>query len=204
MDFATPTVHKSGNQLFVTHGSDDSLYVEFVDEKVQLKFESEKQGKPVYEQADFIRITYPGDKTKQTYRQVRTESTPNRPSDIERFPRQWSAYKSQKQTPLEGTDIAVWPPLNKSEVANLKAMNVHTVEALSNLPDMSLTWLGARSMRDKAKAWLESTKGTAAITSVIAENESLKATVAALQNQVNELASLTVKSNEKSKEKESK
>jgi hypothetical protein len=63
-------------------------------------------------------------------------------------------------------------------------MNSHTVEMLADVSDANLSWMGARGMRDKAKAWLEQAKGGAALSKLQAENESLRADLDAMKAQI--------------------
>ena len=51
-----------------------------------------------------------------------------------------------------------WPLMNKADVMMVKGLNIYTVEQLAGLGDNSLTWLGARTWRDKAVAYLEEAK----------------------------------------------
>lgn len=179
--FASPTVKQSGNSLHVEHGTDSNLYVEFEMVPVHQPFKSEQEGRPIYKDVPHIRIQFAGDRTKQVNRPV-TED------DKVRFPRHWAAFQNQETHMEEGTLITEWPPLTKSEAQGFKAMNIHTVEALAGLPDVSLTWLGARDMREKAKKFLEASKDSSAITKLMAENERLHNDIATMKIQINELA----------------
>lgn len=189
MDFATPQVHKNGNQLHVTHGNDEGLYVEFEKVPVQNNFESEKEGRPIFADTDYIKIIFPGDKTKQVYRPVDFVGNANVPADTVRFPKQWDAYqKSESQQDNVGTPITEWAPLTKSQAAEFKAMNIHTVESLASLPDTALSFLGARAMRDKAQIWLKSAQDGSVVMSLRSENETLKADLEMVKAQIKELS----------------
>lgn len=176
--FATPTVKQSGTSLHVTHGEDSSLYVEFTMEAIHQEFESKASGRPIFRDVPHIRILFPGDKTKVVFRPVRDE-------DKFRFPRQYQAFENQEVQPIEGTPITEWPPMTKSEALEYKAMNVHTVEMLSNLSDTQLQSLplGARSRRDQAKAWLTKAVDGSVVSKLVSENENLKMEIAGLKQQ---------------------
>lgn len=191
MDLATPTIQKTGNNSYsVSHGNDDGLWVEFESVPKQNLFESEQQGRPIFKDVDYIKIIFPGDKTKAVHRPVKEE-------DKLRFSKQWEVYQKQGHLVIEGTPIEQWAPLTKSEVAELKAINIHTVESLAALPDTALSWLGARTMRDKAKAWLAQAVDGSAISALIAKNESQANKISALEAQVKELATLKTNSKDK-------
>jgi len=188
MDFATAQVHKSGNTLHVTHGDDTGLYVEFYMEAELQSFKSEEEGRPIYEDVPYVRIMFPGDNTKKVVRPANMKGTDTTPSDPQRWPKQWEAFKNQSVQANEGTPIDQWPPLSKSMALSLKAMNIHTVEQLAGVSDTALTWLGARDLREKAKAYIASATDSAAVLKLQSENQNLKDDIAALKSQFAELA----------------
>lgn len=188
MEFATPKVHEVGNELHVTYGSDAGLYVQFHMEAEHQAYESEQAGYPVYKDVPFITIMFPGDNTKKVVRPVDMEGKGQVPSDPLRFPRQWQAFKNQSVQAQEGLPIEEWPPITKSTAASLKAMNIHTVQMLANVGDNALTWLGARELREKAKAYLASATDSAAVLKIQTENDNLKNEVIALKKQFAEMA----------------
>ena len=188
MEFAQATVHKSGNQLHVTHGDDRGLYVTFSMEAVQNAFKSEQEGHPVFEEIPHVQILFPGDSTKKVFRPVDLKGSESRPSDPDRWPAQWAAFLAQAEQAAVGMPLTEWSPMTKSMALTLKAMSIHTVEQLSEIPDHALTWLGAREMREKAKAWLAAATDGAAVLKLQQENANLKADIEALKAQFAELA----------------
>lgn len=197
MEFAEAQVHKTGNQLHVTHGDDRALFVEFETEAVHQGAESEKQGRPIYKDVAFIRIMMPGDRTREVYRPVRTDPAKSAPypPDPDRFPRQWAAFQAKQEQVQEGTPVTEWAPLTKSRALELKALHIHTVEQLAAIPDNTLHSLGmgGRDLRGQAIAWLAQAKDGAATTALAAENQHLKDEMAALKLQFAELAAAQAK-----------
>lgn len=181
--FSTPKVTQSGTTLHVEHGNDSNLYVEFTMESVHQPFESEKQGRPIYKDVPYIRILTPGDKTKVIHR-------PIRPEDTERFPRQYQAFKNQEVQVSEGTPITEWPPLTKGEAMEFKALNIHTVEQLANLPDSALNWLGGLQRRAQAQAYIAASKDGAIVSKMNAELKRRDDDILALKNQLSELLAM--------------
>lgn len=179
--FSTPKVTQSGTTLHVEHGNDSNLYVEFTMESVPQPFESEKQGRPIFKDVPYIKIITPGDKTKVPHRPVKDE-------DKIRFPRQWEAFKNQEVQVTEGTPITEWPPLTKGEAMEFKALNIHTVEQLANLPDSSLSWLGGQQRRTQAQSFIAASKDTALVSKMNGELAKRDADILALQNQIAELS----------------
>lgn len=179
------------NKYQVSYGNDQGVYAEFFEDAILDQVKTNAQGRQVYKKVDMIRIMFPGDKTKEIVREVRTVAEGPQPSDIERFPRQWAAYKSQTQQIQDGVPIEQWPPINKAQALELKAMNIHTVEQLASVSDGNLNWIGARQMRDNAKAWLdeaESGAETIALRNII---EELRVENIALKNTINGLKSIS-------------
>lgn len=187
MELADGKIVKTGlNSYAVSYGDDNSNYVEFQQEAVPNGIRSTEKGCPQFDNKDFIKIMFPGDKTKIVHRPVKED-------DKLRYPKQWAAYKKQEEQVSDGLPVTQWPPLTKGEAMSLKAMNIHTVEALAALPDTALTWFGARQYRDKAVAFLAQAKDGSVVLKLKAENDTLKSDLEALKAQVQELAMLNKK-----------
>lgn len=170
MDLVSPTITQRGNNYDVSHGSDASLIVEFVMEPVFMEAKSTGAGRKIYEDRPYIHIRFPGDKTREIFRPIQED-------DKDRFHRQWAAFERQNVQSHTGTPIEQYPPLSKAQVLELKAINVHTVEQLANIPDSAghTVGMGFRELRSTAQKWLENANGGAAVTSMQAEIERLKA-----------------------------
>lgn len=179
---ADPTIVGSGDVRAVTYGSDAGLYVEFRTENIYQEFQSEQEGKPVYEQVPFISIYVPGDKTKKVDRPVKMQGHGDIPSDPERFPRQWQAFQQGVKAVQSGFPLTEWPGMTASHVRELNAVNIFTVEQLAAVPDSALDGIGhgGRHLRDKAKAHLETMADEAITTRLASQN-------ADLQRQLDEL-----------------
>lgn len=97
---------------------------------------------------------------------------------IERFKKQESVGE------LGGTPLKMWPRIDRSMAANLMAANVFTVEALAGLSDTNLevVGLGARELREQAKAFLEQAAGGADLSVLTAKTVNLEGQVKDLQN----------------------
>ncbi len=179
-----PKIIQQGQNYHVQYGDDSGLYVEFSMEPIQNDQRSEEEGRPIFEDKEYITIRIIGDTKTVRKRPVQLNWVGNTPPDHERWPRQYQAFKSQQSQILDGTPIIEWASITKSDAASMKAMNIHTVEMLASLGENNLNWLGARQMRDKAKAWLEQAKDGSGLTRLIAENETLKNDIQALKNQI--------------------
>lgn len=89
-----------------------------------------------------------------------------------------------------GTPLKEWTLLSRSQVSQYIALGIHTVEALSAVPDTRLDRLGpnGRQQREAAIAFLEDAKGSAHSSALVAENAALRADLEAQKAQTAELA----------------
>lgn len=151
---ADATVVGNGDVRQVQYGSDSGLYVEFYLENEYMAFQSEQEGRPIYEKVPMIRIYTPGDKTKVVVRKVNMEGGGGFPSDPQRFPTQWAAFKTGVEATATGLPLEEWPIMTTGQVKVLNAVNIYTVEQLAAVSDTALDGLGhgGRSMRDQAIA----------------------------------------------------
>lgn len=132
-------------------------------------FESEKAGRPVYKDVEYVEIHIPGDSKSTWGGRVKDEHRM-------RWPAQYEAFKKGQEPVHDGYPLKEWPPMTPAMVANLASLNVHTVEQLAAVQDGALMNLGTggRQIRDKARAWLEQAKGgepLAALQAKVAELE---------------------------------
>lgn len=187
--FAQATHNLQGNQTvgMASHGDDKGLWVEFSTRPVQQDFKSREAGRPIFEDVNFITIDFPGDKTKRVDRPVRMEEEGGAPPDPIRFPRQWQAFLNQQEQTSAGMPITEWPPLTKSQALELKAIKIHTVEALAELPDSACSWLGSRDLRAKARTWLETANGHADESRLQAIVDQQNAQIEALKAQIKDI-----------------
>lgn len=157
-------------------------HVEFYYEAVKQNFLSEQEGRPVFKQEPFIRITVPGGK-HVVIRKVRNE-------DKQMYPQLWAAFEAGQERPKEGLPVEEWPQLTVDMVATLKAVKIYTVEQLAALSDGELSYLGmeGRKLRDQAKAFLEVAEDGKALSKYVSENERLKSEVERLSKLVEDLA----------------
>lgn len=174
------------------HGNDRGLIAEFYTEAKEQTFESEQKGRKIYKSVDMIHIFAPGNKS-DIRRPVQLEPSDRAPSDIERFPRQWEAFKNQKEQVQEGMPLEMWAKLDKAQVLEWKAAKVHTVEQLSAIPDSAFHNMPfeARKFRDAAKTFLATANDSQAVTSKLAAQTEVQAMeIADLKRQIGELAAM--------------
>ncbi len=163
--------------------AESNLFVTFFIEAVEIKAESEKQGRPVYRDVPFIKVVVPGDVNNIIERKATKD-------DELKFPKAWARFKAEEADVLEGTPLEQWPQMSRSLVKESKFFEIHTVEQLANLSDINVSRMGMGYMdlRNKAKAYLVAAAGTAGETAQAAENQRLKDMIADLQRQMNDVS----------------
>jgi hypothetical protein len=158
------------------------VFVQFYSDAVEIKSESEKAGRPIFKDLPHIRKMVPGDSTNIVERVAKEH-------DQRLYPREWDIYKRQELTGMTGTPLEQWPQVTRAQVKEAKYFEVHTVEQMSELSDMSCQKMGMgfTELRTKALAYLKAAAGTAAQTAQASENERLQAEIEALKAQMAEM-----------------
>lgn len=162
------------NGTMASYGNDTMVYAEFELEAVLDQFKSDETGIPHYHDVEMITILTPGN-NKNTFRDKVN------PLYIQRFPKQYAAFKSQNEMAHDGLPLTEWPVVTKAQALNLKSAKIFTVEQLSEILDQNLDvlGLGGRDLRDKAKAYLDRSVGAKEITQLFARVNKLEAESAA-------------------------
>lgn len=157
-------------------------HVIFRTDAIQDFAKSQDAGRPIFKDAEFVEIHFPGDTTKVVVQRVRQEH-------IDRWPRQYEAFKAGRPAHLEGTPLSAWTALTKAQVKEFEALNIWTVEQLSNVPDNALKNLGmgGRTWRDRAKAFIDAAADNAILDKLAAESTRKDEEIAELKRQMAEL-----------------
>lgn len=105
------------------------------------------------------------------------------------YPEQYRKFKAGEAQAQSGTPLAELPFLSEGKRLELKALNIHTAEALASIDGVPLRnmGMGGRELKNQAQAYLDNATGSAAVVRMAAENEALKQNYAVLQQQVAEL-----------------
>jgi hypothetical protein len=166
---------------------DSRLNVKFYQRAINNEFKSNLEGRPIMEMADFIIIEVPGDN-------LTVIDTFAVDEHKKRFPVQWARYQNEKTDgDIEGTLLHDWPILNAAVAAELKHFRFYTVEQIAAASDAQLNTLGMAAgmsplgLRDKAKAFLSSAKGSALVQQQADELRKRDEELAAIKAQLAEL-----------------
>ena len=172
-------------QFMGAHNPDDALSVRFYKKPVQNNFETEKQGRPIFQDCIYITIFTPGD-------QLNIIDRPMQNKDKVRFRRQWDYYSATdgSDTREMGTPLSQWTLISAAQAEELKAIKFFTVESIANASDAQLQnigmvgGMGTHKLREMAIAYLGRAGETAASGKQAAELAETKEALAALQAQV--------------------
>lgn len=170
------------------------LHVEFFTEAVENPRKTREKNRPFFEDKEFVRIRFPGDKNRilvapAAEAAVRDPATNERLSYIDRYPEHYKAFKENQTYQGDGTPLSELPFLTEAKRAELRAFNIHDAETLAALDGAPLQKLGmsARSLKDQAAVYLEKAQGGAAESRLLAENGALRQQMEAMQRQLAEL-----------------
>lgn len=167
------------------------LHIEFRSAPVENKAKSAEAGRPIYEEQEQVHIRFAGDTKKELVapaheKCMRDPSTQQWVSYAQLYHRHYEAFKSGEAAIGEGTPVSELPFLTEARRAELRALHIHTAEALAALEGVSLGRLGmyGRELKDKAIAYIAKAKDSALETRLAAENAELKARLEALEVQM--------------------
>ena len=172
------------------------LHIEFFVDTVENKRKSAAEGRPVFDEVELIRIKIAGDKNRVLVNPVNARCTWRENGQLvhgtyaERFAERYEMWSKERVNAESGTPLTMLPAIGLAKREELKALNIHTIEALANLDGANLTKLGmgGRDLKNKAQAYLDSVAGTAPTMKLMEQIEALKAQMTALQDENAELA----------------
>ena len=58
--------------------------------------------------------------------------TPVRPQDIQRFPKEWAAYKGKENKSVSGTELSKLPGISEDKRIELEIKQIESIETLAN------------------------------------------------------------------------
>lgn len=174
------------------------LHVTFYSAPKLNKRRTEDEGRPIYDDVEKVKIMIPGDRRTVLGGLAHDKSRMNKEtgewmSYAERFPRHYEAFKAGQEQIGEGTPLSELSWLTVAKVAELRALKIHTAEALANINQETIGKLGSEghALKAKAKAYIEHAHGGADIVRLSSENDELKARLEALEKQMTPKSSVS-------------
>lgn len=166
--------------FFPTTAERDTIIPRFFMNPIRNNFESERQGREVWEEVPYVEMFVPGDKNATPVERVK-------PMHKERWPRQWEAFEKSVEAPEDGTPLAEWAAMSRAQVIELSSHHVRTVEQLANLSDTQLAKvvpMGGHALRQRAQAWLSQSEQGAPLAEANQKIEALRGQVEVLMSQL--------------------
>lgn len=172
------------------HSLDAQLKVQFYKHAELNSFASRPveeggQGRKIFVEKVYVRILMPANRLNIVEREATA-------IDRQRFARQFHQFLAGEEQLSSGTPLSELPTISASQVLELKALKVDTVEQLANMPDnvIQLLGVGGAELKRRASTYLAR---AASNETLVAESASLKATNVALQAQIDELRAMVEK-----------
>ncbi len=162
--------------------AEERLFVRFDLHPVQNEDKSQREGRAIFDDVEFVSIMVPGDKQNQIHRPVR-------PTDKQRFAKQYAGWKAGEKEQISGTPLIEWPGITRSQVAEMAHLGVRSVEQLAGLSDANAQNFGPiMALRQKARDYVEQAKGNAPLAQMRAELEKRDNIIETLQRQMKDQA----------------
>ncbi|WP_375453716.1 hypothetical protein [uncultured Methylobacterium sp.] len=158
----------------------------FFTDAVRMNFASEQAGRDIFEDREHVKIVIAGDKHSEVVREATDV-------DRERFHEVYRRFraKASEREQIVGTILDAAPFLSPSQRKEMESLNIFTVEQLAALSDTAKQkiGMGANEMVAKAQAFLKVAADTGHATALAAQAERQNDEIAALKEQIRELAS---------------
>ena len=178
----------------VQHEDFDPRMQAQADEQLLVKFEirpkvdsdaSAKEGRPIYRDVEYINIRAPGSSDNVI--------RPATHRDRNRFARHYQAFKARTSNDdaeyVEGTLLAEWPTVSRSQVEELAFFGIKTVEQLANTSDANgQAFMGFNGLKRKANEWLKAAAQGVGLSELQTELAKRDEVIAGLQVQFEELS----------------
>lgn len=131
-------------------GDDSRVWAVFRMHPVVDVIASKEAGRTIKKDVTYIKITQPGEANNQVYDQPATDA------DVDRFPRQWAAFKANQEQTISGSPLELLFPESPAIVENLRHIGFRTIEQLSEANDTALQGIGmgARQWKERAVSYL--------------------------------------------------
>lgn len=176
--------------------STEHLYVTFFTDARHNPAKSAEAGRPIYDDMEMVKIKIAGDKGTELVAPAHEKAysvregiagITHRLSYAEFFPEEYKAFKAGQTQAVSGTPLEEAPFLTAANRAELKAVNVYTIEALAGLEKTDKLGMNGDRMKDEARAYLKRAEGSAIDGKLLADNEALKRQLEMMQEQINRL-----------------
>lgn len=171
--------------MSVPSRADASIVATFRHHAIKNDTATAKQGRLICDDMEVCDIRFAGSRAMSTFPatavshwEIEQESGEQIPvTYAERFQRQYQQFKSATHQTKSGTPLLYVPFLTEGKRAELRALNIYTVEALATIDGQELKNLGqyGRDLKNKAQEFIDQSVTHAPNTQLQAELDALKA-----------------------------
>lgn len=165
--------------------TDTNAVLRFYEQAAKNNFSSEQAGKPVFDTVLMAEIITPGQSASTLEVEIERTITPlsgdkktvRRTKYYDKYQKQVEAHKNDTgEYADDGMPIRSWAQIDRGTAETLAAQGIYTVEALANISDTALSniGLGARQLRDQAKAYVLSREFGIPSSQMASENSTLR------------------------------
>jgi len=160
---------------------DEALLVKFDFGEREMRFLSQQEGRPVYEDVLMISVRAPGDRDPV----FEGEATAGH---RERFLPILEKFLNKQDTMIQGTSLDFLPGIRESQIRVCQEINIFTLEQLAGLADGNVKKLGmgGRELYERAKKYID---GTSELNALREENDNLKAEIESQKKEIKSLNS---------------
>ena len=170
--------YSTTQRAFEGRSADDRLMIKFEVFPHPNETKSLEQGRPIYDDREYITIIVPGDKNSIVHRPVWAQ-------DKQRFARQYAAFQQGRSQDVSGTPLTMWGGMTLSQAKEFEYFNVKTVEQLAEMSDGNgVNVQGFNGLKQRAKDWVERTKSDAPLLQLRAEVEAKANDIQTMQQQL--------------------
>jgi hypothetical protein len=178
--------------MYQVRDADAAVVATFRHHALPNKAKTDKEGRLICDDVEVCDIRFAGSRNMSTFPalaishwKIETESGEQVPvTYAERFQRQYQQFKQQANQTKAGTPLQYVPFLTEGKRAELRALNIYTIEALASIDGQELKNLGqyGRDLKNKAEEFITNARTQNAPSMQLqAELEALKARNAVLE-----------------------
>lgn len=167
---------------------DATVYVDFYSEPVEDAKASLEAGRPIFKEAEFVRVRQAGDRKREHVAPAHEQFMLERGTGLhityaQRYSEQYNAFKRKDTAYMSGTPLDFATFLTPSQRAEFKAAQILTIEGLAGLPDRVIAQFGPnmRGYVRQAQELISKTQDSAATAKLEAENQELRDRMAKLE-----------------------
>lgn len=167
------------------YSDDKKLFVQFYSRPVQDTVASNEAKRPIFIDADFVKIMVPGDKRTVIDRIASDD-------DKQRFAQHFARYKAGQAEQTVGTPLDMLPGMTAGKVEEYKHFGIKTIEMLAEASDsVGQQFMQFQADKNRAKGYMALATDNAAVKEVeaklSAENAAMKLQIEAMQKRMEDV-----------------